>query len=42
MVQNKVEKFSAPGSETSCIPLENPERVNGEEEGGSVEKQPGS
>ena len=42
MGQNKVKKFSAPGSETPCIPLKNPERVNGEEKAGGVEKQPGS
>ena len=27
MRRNKVEKFSAPGSETASIPLKNPERV---------------
>ena len=30
MGQKKVKRFSAPGSETSSIPLENPERVRGE------------
>ena len=40
--QNKVETFSAPGSETPSIPLKNPERVKGEEEAGGVEKQLGA
>ena len=32
----------APGSETSSIPLENPERVRGGEKAGGVEGQPGA
>ena len=38
MRQNKVEKFSATGSETPSILLKNPEGVKGEEEAGGVEK----
>ena len=39
MRQNKVQQFSAPGSETPSILLKNPK---GEEKAGGVEKQPGA
>ena len=32
--------FSAPGSKTSSLPLENPERVRRREEAGGIERQP--
>ena len=43
MGPNKKKQFSAPGSETTSIPLENPERLRGwREEAGGVEEQPGT
>ena len=42
MKQNKVEKFSAPDSETPSIPLKNPEGVKGKEEARGAEKHPGA
>ena len=42
MGREKVKQFSAPGSETSSIPLKNPERVRGGEEAEGVEGQPGA
>ena len=38
MGREKVQRFSAPGSKTSCIPLQNPGGVTG----GEVEGQPGA
>ena len=37
-----MKQFSAPGSKTTCIPLENFENVRGREEAGGVEVQPGA
>ena len=37
-----MKQLSAPGSKTSSIPLEYPERVRGGEEAGGVERQPGA
>ena len=34
MGRKKIQQFSAPGSETTSIPLKNPEGVRGEESGG--------
>ena len=42
MRQNKVSKFSAPGSETPSVPLKKPEGVRGKEEERGIEKQPGT
>ena len=37
-----MKQFSAPSSETSSIPLNNPERVKGGEKAGGVKGQPGA
>ena len=42
MGRKQVKQFGAPGSKTSSIPLQNPERVRGEKEAGDVEGQPGA
>ena len=42
MGREKVKYFSAPGSKTSSMPLENPERVIGGEQEGDVKEQPGA